>query len=195
MKEMEEQLHNIYIQCLQELKNIGIDLRQKDKIGEILITINNKSKKRYGVCKQEEPDISTRYIEKKGKRKYIKYAKYNKHRIEISAWVMQLDESIVKNTIIHELIHCIPNCNNHGKMFKKYASYIKSKLGYDIKSCGNKKEDYKKSNIEYNEQTNYKYIIRCKKCVQIYYRQRRNKNLESRYRCGICGGKLEVEKM
>lgn len=45
---------------------------------------------------------------------------------------MQLNKSIIKNTIMHEIIHCMPYCNNHGKEFKKYAKYINKNLGYDI---------------------------------------------------------------
>ncbi len=45
---------------------------------------------------------------------------------------MELDEEIIKNTIMHELIHCMPYCNNHGKKFKEYAKYINKNLGYDI---------------------------------------------------------------
>ena len=29
----------------------------------------------------------------------------------------------IKNTIMHEIIHCFPYCNNHGSEFKKYAKY------------------------------------------------------------------------
>lgn len=44
---------------------------------------------------------------------------------------------------MHELIHCIPFCNDHGIEFKKYANYINEKLGYNISRVGNKKVDYK----------------------------------------------------
>ena len=98
------------------------------------------------------------------------YEKYKKHKIEISSWVMQLDEAIIKNTIMHELIHCIPDCNNHGKEFKKYANYINTQLGYNIKTTGNKKDDYQKSNLEYHEEINFKYKIQCKACGQTFFR-------------------------
>lgn len=192
---MNEQLQKLYNQCIQELKQIGINLEQSKQIGTIEIQLSNRSAKRYGVCKQEEPDQETRYIEKRGRRKIIKYARYKKHKIEISAWVMQLEENIIKNTIIHELIHCIPNCNNHGKEFKKYANYINNKLGYNIKTTGNKKEDYEKSNIQYKEETTYKYKIQCQKCKQIYYRKRKCTNFTQKYRCGKCGGKLTIETL
>ena len=186
---MEEKLQRIYKECIKELNSIGIDIL-KPEIGEININISKRSTKRYGCCKQEEPDKTTKYYQKIGRRKYIKYGIYKKHSIEISSWVMELDEKIIKNTIMHEIIHCFPYCNNHGSEFKKYAKYINEKLGYDISRVGNKKEDYQKSNIEYKETTKYKYKIICKKCGQTFYRQRLMKNLTRKYRCGKCGGKF-----
>ena len=105
---------------------------------------------------------------------------------------MELNENIIKDTIMHELIHCMPYCTNHGVEFKKYAQVINKKLGYNISRVGNKKEDFEKSNIEYFEPKEYKYKIICTKCGKIYYRQRLNKNFIKRYRCGICKGKLEL---
>ena len=108
---------------------------------------------------------------------------------------MQLDESIIKNTIMHEIIHCMPYCNNHGEQFKKYAEFINNTLGYNINRVGNRQEDYKKSNIEYNKKETYNYKIVCKKCGQAIYRKRLNKSFIRKYRCGICKGKFEVIKL
>ena len=189
MEEDEIKLEKIYKECKQELKSIGIKIDDEEKVGKIEIGLSGRSKKRYGVCKQEEPDVKTKYVEKKGKNLIVKYGKYKKHKIEISKWVMELNEDIIKNTVMHELIHCMPMCNNHGKEFKLYAEYINQKLGYNIKTTGNKKEDYEKSNKKYNEEKGYKYIIKCKNCGQIYYRVRKPNNLQ-KYRCGVCRGKL-----
>ena len=188
---MEEKLDRLFKECIQELEKIGIDINNKD-IGKIDINISKRNNKRYGACKQEEPDIKSKYIEKIGRRKIVKYWKYNKHIIEISKWVMELDEKIIKNTIMHELIHCMPYCNNHGAEFKRYANYINNKLGYDISRVGNKEEDYKKSNLEYKEEKQLKYKIECQKCGYTFYRQRQNKNFTRKYRCGKCGGRFEV---
>ena len=105
---------------------------------------------------------------------------------------MQLEDDIIKNTIIHELIHCLPYCNNHGEIFKKYAKTFNEKFGYDISRVGNKKKDFEKSNIEFNENENYKYKIICKKCGQEFFRQRLNKDFLRKYRCGKCGGKFSI---
>ena len=188
----EQKLNTLYNQCIEELKSIGIDMQNKELIGNIDIKITKRACKRYGCCKQEEPDKKYKIIEKRGRHKTIKYEKFQKHHIEISSWVMQLNENIIKNTIMHELIHCIPFCNNHGKEFKKYASYINQKLGYNITTKGNAKSDYEESNLQYEEDNNYKYKIICQNCGQIIYRKRFNQNLIKKYRCGKCKGKLKL---
>jgi len=190
---MEEKLQNLYNECLQELKSIGIDFENNKDIGMVDISLSHRKTKRYGCCKQEKPDMKFKIVERRKNKRYIHYEKFQEHHIEISQWVMQLNNEIIKNTIFHEMIHCIPFCNNHGEQFKKYAAYINQRLGYDIKRIGNPKQDYEKSHIAYKaEEINYKYRIKCQKCGQDIYRQRFNINLIKRYHCGKCGGKLEL---
>ena len=184
---MEEKLKKLYNECLEELKSINLDL-DENVIGKIDISFAKRKTRRYGCCKQEEPDKSTAYREKR----IIHYRRYNKHHIEISKWLMDLNDNIIKNTIIHEIIHCLPDCNNHGKEFKKYSKLINEKLGYNITRLGNKKEDYEKSNLEFDENPKIKYIIVCENCGLIYYRQRMAKNFTKKYRCGKCKGKLRI---
>ena len=192
---MEKKLQKIYEKCVKELKSIGLDVLNSSHIGTIDITISKRNNKRYGCCKQEEPDINSRYIERIGRKRIAKYAKFNKHHIEISPWLLELEEDIIKNTIIHEIIHCFPYCNNHGEQFKKYARYINEKLGYNISRVGNKKEDYIKSNVEYEEKEHYNYHIKCTNCGQSFFRKRLSKNFTRKYRCAKCKGKLEVENI
>lgn len=185
--EIEEKLNNLYKECLEELNNIGIYFKDK----EIDIKISKRAKKRYGCCKPEIPDKNYKIIQREGLKYIIKYKNYKKYTIEISNWVMNLDKSIIKNTIIHELIHCLPYCNNHGSQFKIYADIINKKLGYNISRVGNKKQDFEKSNLEYTEKEEYKYKIKCKNCNKIFYRKRLKKDFIKRYRC-TCLGKLEI---
>lgn len=192
---MEKNLNKIFEECIKELKSIGIDMLDEKKIGKIDISISKRNNKRYGCCKQEEPDKAFKIITQRGSKKIIKYEKFNIHHIEISKWVLELDDNIIKNTIIHELIHCMPFCNNHGLQFKQYANYINFKLGYNISRLGNKKEDYQKSNVEYEEEKQYKYKIKCTKCGQEYLRKRLNSNFIKKYRCGKCMGKLQLEEI
>lgn len=189
---LEEKLNRLYKECINDLKSIGLDIKAKKcDVGEIDIGISKRNNKRYGCCRQEEPDLNYKHTEKKGYKRIIKYEKFNKHHIEISRWVLELDDNIIKNTIIHEIIHCFPYCNNHGEKFKEYANIINNNLGYKISRVGNKEEDYKRSGIKINmpeEDFNYKII--CTKCGQEFYRKRLKRNLIKKYRCGICNGKL-----
>lgn len=186
----QRKLEELYLQCMEELKSIGIQFKNK----EISIQISKRNNKRYGCCKPDVPDERYKKIERRGYRYIIKYENYQKYTIEISPWVIELNEEIIKNTIIHELIHCIPYCTNHGKQFKQYAKIVNEKLGYNITRTGNKQDDYQKSNIEYEENNDYKYRIQCKECGQIYYRKRLEKNFTKKYRCGKCGGELIIVK-
>lgn len=192
---MEQKLQELYLECLKELKSIGIDMQNSDIIGNIDIMLSKRITKRYGCCKQEQLDKNYKVIQKIGYKKVTKYEKFKKHHIEISKWLMELDNKIIKNTIIHELIHCIPFCNNHGKEFKKYAKYINENLGYYIQRVGNIKEDYEKSNIQYHEMPiNYRYKMKCENCGQKILRQRFNVKNTQRYRCGKCGGKIQLSQ-
>ena len=186
---MQEKLEKLYKQCLKELKSIGLDVSEKN-IGEINIQLSKRNNKRYGCCKQEEPDKKYTVTEKVGRRKIVKYEKFNKHTIEVSKWVLELNDEIIKNTIMHEIIHCFPFCNNHGKTFRMYAKYINDRLGYDISRLGNKRQDYEKSNLVYEEKE-WKYVIKCSNCGKVLYRNRLARNFFRRYRCQ-CGGKLEL---
>lgn len=186
---MEEKVEMLYKECINELKLINLNLGDEEKYGKIDIKIAKRNAKRYGCCKQEDPDKSTRY---RSNRK-IQYAKFNTHHIEISKWLLELSDEIIKNTIIHELIHCLPNCNNHGKEFKCHARLVKENLGYNITRLGNKEEDYRKSGIEFKQEERkikYNYKIICKKCGQTYFRQRMKKGFTRRYVCGKCKRKI-----
>ena len=189
---MEQKLNKLYIECIEELNNIGIDILKEQHYGKIDVTLSKRNNKRYGCCKQEEPDKNYRTVTRVGRRRIIKFEKFNKHHIEISPWVMKLEDNIIKNTIMHELIHCIPYCNNHGIEFKKYANLINVNYGYDVSRVGNKKQDFENSKMVYDEKVNYKYKITCNGCSQEFYRQRLSKSFSRKYRCAKCGGKFEI---
>ena len=192
---MEEKLNRLYLECIKELNMVEIDILDEKDYGKIDISIAKRNNKRYGCCRQEEPDKRYKAITKRERKKIIRYERFNKHHIEISKWVLELEDNIIKNTIIHELIHCIPYCNNHGIEFKKYAKLINNAYGYDISRVGDKKKDYEKSNIEYNEGQKYNYRVVCKGCKQEFYRQRINKDFVKKYICGKCKSKFEVVRI
>ena len=105
---MENKLQNLFSQCVEELKSIGIDINNNKLIGEINISLAKRNAKRYGCCRHEDPDEKYKVITKRGYKRYITYERFNKNYIEISKWVMELNDDIIKNTIMHEIIHCFP---------------------------------------------------------------------------------------
>ena len=191
---MEEKLDKLYKECVEELKTININIINNPLIGKIDIKMAKRNSKRYGCCRQEKPNKNFYHIKMRKNRKIKIYERFSEHHIEISKWVMELEDKIIKNTIMHEIIHCFPNCNNHGTNFKNYSNLINQKLGYNIKRLGNREEDYKKSNIEFEaEIKKYKYKIICKECGQVFLRQRLQKNFTRKYRCGKCRRRVEIK--
>lgn len=189
---LENKLNRLYAECINDLKSLGIDIYDsKYDIGKIDISLSKRNNKRYGCCRQEEPDLNYKCVERKGYRRIVKYEKFKKHHIEISKWVLELNDDLIKDTIMHEIIHCFPYCNNHGEKFKSYAKIINDNLGYNISRVGNREADYKKSGIEGKKEENeYNYKLVCTKCGQEFYRKRLKKDLIKKYRCGKCRGKL-----
>ena len=53
---MEEKLERLFKESLKELEQIGISF---ENLGKIDISISKRNNKRYGCCKQEEPDKKT----------------------------------------------------------------------------------------------------------------------------------------
>ena len=53
---MEQKLNKLYSECVAELNNIGINILNEKQYGKIDISISKRNNKRYGCCKQEQPD-------------------------------------------------------------------------------------------------------------------------------------------
>ena len=53
---MEEKLNRLYRECIKELNMIGVDILNEKYYGKIDISIAKRNNKRYGCCRQEEPD-------------------------------------------------------------------------------------------------------------------------------------------
>lgn len=64
--------------------------------------------------------------------------------IEISGHTLQNTEKSLKNTLIHELIHTVPDGLCHTGEWKKWAKYVSEKTGYNIQrlSGDETEEDY-----------------------------------------------------
>lgn len=93
------------------------------QIGKIYdIKINTRAKKRWGLCSY----FSDGFI------------------IEISSSLLQdnVSENALIDTLMHEVLHTVDGCMNHGKKWKECAKIINSRYGLNIKTGGNHHRGY-----------------------------------------------------
>jgi hypothetical protein len=109
-----------------------------------------KALKQYGSCAKPYPNT------------YV--IKINQNFIRVG------DYKEVHNTIMHECIHCIDGCHNHGPNWKKAAAKVNARFDFTpIERCG--------TDDNYHEflKSQAKYQITCKACHHTwnYYRKTR----------------------
>lgn len=145
-------LQKLFKECKKELDYIGI------KYGRIeSITINSRAKKRWGQCR-----ITLRSQSWENRI----------FSINISERLLQDDitDNACKNTIMHELIHTCNNCFNHGSEWKHIADIVNDFYSfYNIKRCTSAEEKGINEEIEKKES---RYILRCKCCGKLFYKDR-----------------------
>ena len=129
--------------------------------------------------------VSTRCRQQWGHCKAVGFGMFE---ITISAKLLgdDVDDQFVKDTIVHELLHTIDGCMNHGKKWKYYAQLINQRCpGYCIKS--------RTAATEKGIAMEYRYMMRCIGCNAQIGRHRRSHFVDhpERYRCSKCGGKFE----
>lgn len=103
------------------------------------------------------------------------------YRVFISKYMKDCTDNEIKNVIAHELIHCIPECNNHGTPYKLKA-FEAHRLGYNV-FCDDGMTTFNKAT-----KTVSQHIYKCEKCGKEYNRIRRVNT--DKYRCP-CGGHLQ----
>lgn len=153
-------------ECMKELDTIGIEY------GKIVKwEINTRAKKRWGQCRKVPNGFS----------------------ININSSLLEEESCLdgLKGTIMHELLHTCKGCFNHGAEWKRLASIVKSKYGYDIKRTSS--ADEKGVTVEYKP-VRYKYIVKCTECGQEIKRMKRCKIVDHPdwFLCGKCNGHFKI---
>lgn len=153
--------------CMLELDEIGIEYAEV-----IHWEVNTRAKKRWGLCTH---NLNGSYT------------------ISISSRLLADDVAVdgAINTIIHELLHTVQGCMNHGENWKREANKVNRAYGYNIKR-GSTAEEKGVEPIEDMPKA-IKYQFKCKECGVIYNRTRASKFTKNwqNYRCGYCKGKFE----
>ena len=156
------ELNALLAQLQAELDSISIPLSPHT---EPILHINTRAKRRLGCC----------------------YFDGRIYRIEISAMILG-NSQLLKETIIHELLHTCPGCRNHGQHWKELANTVNSRLGYHVQRTV--PMQWEPSGPLRHEEV--KYVLQCENCGAEIGRMRMSKAVKQpwRYRCP-CGGKLK----
>jgi len=161
-------MKNLVAECKNELESIGLQLPT------INYVLNTRAKKRMGQCRSKIKNV---YYEIELSKNYMDiYAKQNNF-------------SEIKNTIIHEMLHTLPNCMNHGNQWQSYANTVNRKLGYKISRLASVDNEVKQEMVQ-----KAKYHVICNECGQIYYHNRKTKYFDVLDRCSChkCKGSLKL---
>lgn len=138
--------------------------------GVYAIEVNTRAKKRWGQC----------VINNCGG-----------FNISLSDRLLKADDKAIETVIIHELLHTVKDCFNHGDKWQYYAERMNREYGYNIKRTA--------SSSEYNVEPIiikkvYRYKVVCNQCNHESFYQKKSKVIEniSHYRCGRCKGTLQA---
>lgn len=173
MKITDVELKVVVDECREELKKIGID------VPDAMVGPSYRSTRSYGKCT------------------------YHRSRRGSGSLVIRFNEKLydgtcksdlpLRNTIIHELLHCVDPSDQHGKVWKALAAKVNRYYPkYDIARMN----DYSKYGLDISKPIKIEkcYVLQCKKCGRKFIRQRYCKVVRNCYdfRCGACKGDLAL---
>ena len=133
------------------------------------LTINCRAKYRWGQCS---------------------HLPNGNYAISISTDLIEPDSvEGLKNTLMHEILHTIKGCMNHGTNWKQWADLVNSQLGYDVKRTNSAEE----LNVNREPRTRQiRYKLECTCCGGTVCREKMTRAIKypHLYKCGKCGGEL-----
>ena len=174
--------YSLVEKILNEFKTLGFDV--KTTPANYTLELNNRALKRFGRC---EAKSGNRYV------------------IQINEFHNKLSpETSVMNTLIHELLHSLPQCMNHGEIWKRYANMYNRAYGTTISRLSPLEGDYKIFKEEIDKQRGHtqhknhsvysdgKHKITCSKCNKSWYYERAGRVVKlamqnKKLKCPHCG--------
>lgn len=138
------------------------------------VEVNTRAKNRWGQCRKDNRN--------------------NTFSINLSNELLKTTDKDIKDTLIHELLHTVDGCLNHGDMWKKYADKVNRAFGYNIKRRTSNEDKGLKTVLK--TASDYKYNVVCPNCGKTYHYARKCKVIDNlhRYNCNICKcNKLELK--
>ena len=165
MERTQKDLNELLERAIQEVSDVGIPVVSDNIESNVTIT---RATKVFGRCQEVGGGVFS---------------------IGISKHYKDNQEEDIMETLVHEVLHTVEGCFNHGTLWKRYADLMNKKHGYEISRTSSKQMD----NLMKEEVFNsiYKYSIDCDKCGRSTLRQRKSKIVKNpeNYSCS-CGGSL-----
>lgn len=115
------------------------------------------------------------------------------YAISISKFFKDNPTEEVMDTLVHEVLHTLPGCQNHGPNWKNAAAIVNRKYGYDITRTGTEVM----ANLTTDDiKAMRRYTVECLGCGNQLHRERKSKLITQTYlyTCGKCGGELKLKE-
>lgn len=159
-----EELDGLLGELWRQLRGLGVPVSEKVRPG---VRVNSRAKRRLGCC----------------------FYNGGEYTIEVAARLLG-QPGLLRETLVHELLHTCPGCRDHGERWKGYAGVVNEAWGMDIQRTV--KVEGEQGPLRREE---VKYVLRCEACGKEIGRVRMCKVVKTpwRYRC-LCGGKLKRVK-
>lgn len=158
-------LNEVARECMAELDALDIHY------GNIqAFTINTRSLRRWGQCRYRN----------------------GSYTINISCRLLEesVPREILKQTVLHEILHTCKNCMNHKTEWKAVANQVNRAYGYNIKRCTSAEE---LGLQEVQVKKSYKHLFQCACCGNEIPRFRESNFTRNytHYRCALCNGTIK----
>lgn len=134
LRALQSRLNASLQKTISDVRSLGYEVAEI--LPDIRITNNIRSVGKTKVMNDARMYREYGYHYSRGKKvrdsdPFEKWEKPPVMQISISSRVCE-DEQDLRDTLYHEVVHCIPNCFNHGKMFKIVSSQIDARFGTHI---------------------------------------------------------------
>ena len=93
--------------------------------------------------------------------------------------VLYANEDSLMETMIHEVLHTVDGCDNHGKLWVENANIMNNKYGYHISRCSS----YEEKGLV---RPDPKYKLKCNCCGNIYEKNAIRKKFIQEFNCYFC---------
>ena len=162
---LQDKLKNIVKECEGELRNIGIPFKENYYF---LIFPPELMYKNLGTTWKEADTIAINEI------------LFNE----------KVDKKVLKQVVIHELLHTCEGTKGHNTVWKNYAKTVNEKLGYNISTYANfSDKEFPRDLLAQGA----KYALKCEKCgaVRLYKVKTKTVNNPENSACRQCGGNFK----